>query len=420
MDRASRARRGMAAALFVLFASTAGGAAAEPPLRLEDALARALDARPELVAADAERRALEAAERQAALLPNPDLLLEVEDVAGTGDFGGASEAQTTLRVLQPIELGGDRRARRAVASAHSGLASFDAEALRLDAIAETQAAFVELLIAQEEAHHATELVALAVREVTAAASRVRAGSALAVEETRARYAAEDARLHEASGRLALEVARQRLAATWGADAPDFDRAEGELDRVSPPPPLADLVARLDRNPDLARFEVERAERKARIDLARAHRIPNPHVGAGLRHLAGPDDATLVFEIGVPLPVFDRQQGAIAEAAARLGKLDAERAAAQRRARVAVAAEHARWRSAYGEVVVLRDRLLPDAKRAFEQMRTAHHAGRVSQLDVLAAERIEFETVDRMLHQLGEYHEARIAAERLVGGSAGAP
>ena len=94
-------------------------------LRLEDALARALDARPELVAADAERRALEAAERQAALLPNPDLVLEVEDVAGTGDFGGASEAQTTLRVFQPIELGGDRRARRAVAAAHSALASFD-------------------------------------------------------------------------------------------------------------------------------------------------------------------------------------------------------------------------------------------------------------------------------------------------------
>ena len=44
------------------------------------------------------------------------------------------------------------------------------------------------------------------------------------DSARARYAAEDARLHETSGRLALEVARQRLAATWGADAPDFDRA----------------------------------------------------------------------------------------------------------------------------------------------------------------------------------------------------
>lgn len=52
------------------------------------------------------------------------------------------------------------------------------------------------------------------------------------------------------------------------------------------------------------------------------------------------------------------------------------------------------------------------------MRAAHDAGRASQLDVLAAEQTEFETVDRMLHQLGEYHEARIAVERLVGGDAG--
>ncbi len=370
MDRASRALRGVAAALFASLSMAAPAVVAES-IRLEDAIARAIEARPELVA---------------------------------------------LRVLQPVELGGDRRARRTLAASHGALANFDAEARRLDVLAETQAAFVSVLIAQEEAHHATELVHLALREVRAATERVRAGAALAVDETRARYAADDARLHEASGQLALEAARLHLAAMWGAETPDFERAEGDLDRVSPPPPLAELAARLDRNPDLARFDAERAERQARIDLARARRIPDPRLGAGVRHFAGPNDAALVFEVAVPLPVFDRQQGAIAEAAARAGKLDAERAAAHRRARIALAAEHARWRSAYGEVVTIRDRLLPDAKRAFAEVQAAHRAGRVSQLDALAAWRTEFETVDRMLHQLGEYHVARIAAERLIGGA----
>lgn len=414
MDRASRMRRGVAAALFISFATAFDPTAAGHSLELEEALARALDARPELAAAAAEQRALEAAERQAALPPNPELSLEVEDVAGSGSFSGTSEAQTTLRILQPMELGGDRRARRMLASAHSGLAGFDAEARRLDIAAETNSAFVSVLIAQQEAHHATELLELAQREARAAAERVRAGATLAVEETRARYAVEDARLHEAKGKLALEATRLQLASMWGADAPDFDRAEGDLDLVSPPPPLADLVPRLERNPDLARFEVERAERQARIDLARARRIPDPLVVAGVRHLAGPNDAALVFEVAVPLPVFDRQQGAIAEAAARASKLDAERATARRHARIALAAEHARWASAYSEVVILRDRMLPDAKRAFAEVQSAQAAGRVSQLDVLAAWRTEFETVDRMLHQLGEYHAARIAVQRLVG------
>ena len=66
MDRASRALRGVAAALFALVPSMAAPAVVAESIRLEDAIARAIEARPELVAADAERRALEAAVLQAA------------------------------------------------------------------------------------------------------------------------------------------------------------------------------------------------------------------------------------------------------------------------------------------------------------------------------------------------------------------
>lgn len=416
MDRVSRAHRGQAA-LFLSLVLYTGTASAQQVLRLEDALARALGARPELIAAESEERALAAAERQAALLPNPSLSLEVEDVAGSGDFSGVEEAQTTLRVFQPIELGGDRRARRAVAGHQRDLAGFDIEARRLDARAETETAFVAVLIAQEEMHHAVELVELAGRERGAATERVRGGAALGVEETRARFAEDDARTHATSGEIALVAARRRLAATWGGSEPDFGRAEGDLDRVVPPPPIDDLRANLDRNPDLARFGAERAEREARVAAARAKRVPDPLVGAGVRHLAGPGDAALVFEVAVPLPLFDRQQGAIAEAAERLVQLDAERAAARRSAEVALDAAHARWRAAYEQVIAVRDRLLPGAVRANAELQAAWRSGRVSQLDALAGFRTELETVDRMLHELGEYHEARIAAQRLVGGSA---
>lgn len=421
MDRARGTRRGIAAVLFVLFPFAAGDALAEAPLRLEDALARALGARPEIAAAEAERSAREGAERQAGAIPNPSLVLEVEDVAGSGDFSGAEEAQTTLRVLQPIELGGDRRARRVAAGGERELASFDVEARRLDAVAEVESAFIAVLIAQEEVHHAEELVELAGRERAAASDRVSGGAALAVEETRARFAEQDARSHAASGEIALAAARRRLAATWGAAEPDWDRAEGPLHDVSPPPPLEELRTRLERNPDLARFPAERTAREAGVALARAKRVPDPLIGAGVRHLSGPNDAALVFEVAVPIPLFDRHAGAIAEASARLAKVDSERAAALRSGEIALVDAYARWRSAYEQVVALRDGMLPNAQRALAELQAAYRAGRVSQLDALAAFRTEFETVDRMLHQLGEYHEARIAVQRLVGGDApGAP
>jgi len=175
---------------------------------------------------------------------------------------------------------------------------------------------------------------------------------------------------------------------------------------------------LPSNPDLARFEAERAERAAELELARARRIPDPRVGAGVRHLAGPSDAALVFEVAVPLPLFDRHRGAIAEAAERGVQLGAARAAAERAARASLFGTHARWLSAYEESVALRDRLVPAARRALAELRDGWRSGRVSQLDVLAAQRADFDAVDRLLHALGEYHHARIASERLVGGSVG--
>jgi cobalt-zinc-cadmium efflux system outer membrane protein len=418
MALSSGRRRAALAVGPLLLANTLAGVvcadALEGPITLRDAQEAALRARPELLAAELEQRALEAAERQASLLPNPSLSLEVEDVAGSGAYRGAGEAQTTLRVLQPLEVGGDRAARRAVAAEHRRLASYDSEALRLDVLAQTARAFVAVLIAQEELHHATELVELAEREQGAAVARVRAGAALVVDATRARAALAEARIHEARGRNALVAARRRLAAAWGDDEPRFERGEGDLHRVSPPPPLADLAGRLAASPDLARFGAERAERDARLAAVRARRIPDPLLGAGVRHLAGSNDASLVFEVAVPLPVFDRQQGALAEAEERAAKVSADRAAAARAARTALAAEYARWSAAHDEVVALRDGLLPDAQRARSELAAAHRDGRVSQLEVLAAARAEFEAVDRMLHQLGEYHEARITAERLVG------
>lgn len=405
-----------AVALALLTPASHAAAGTGAALQLADAQAAALRTRPELRAAEAEERALAAAERQAALRPNPDLALTIEDVAGTGAFQGTSEAQTTFSLFQPIELGGDRRARTAVAAQQRALGGFDLEARRLDVLAETATAFVAVLIAQEEVHHAAELVEVAEREREAAAERVRAGAALGADETRAVFALDEARIHEARGRTSLEAARLQLASTWGGGPPDLERADGDLLHVSPPPPLADLVARLGANPDIARFEAERSERDAKLALARAHRIPNPLVGAGLRHLAGPDDTAFVFEVAVPLPIFDRQQGALGEAAERVTKTTADRAAVERATRASLAAQHARWGLAYQEVVAVRDRLLPGARRALAELRAAYAAGRVSQLDALAAWRTEFETVDRMLHQLGEYHDARISAERLVGGS----
>src|SRR5829696_9684960 len=80
-------------------------------LTLREALALALTENPELAPFAWQARANEARVLQAGLRHNPELNLQLEDVAGTGDFSGARQAQTTLQLSQVIELGNKRRAR---------------------------------------------------------------------------------------------------------------------------------------------------------------------------------------------------------------------------------------------------------------------------------------------------------------------
>jgi outer membrane protein, heavy metal efflux system len=67
-------------------------------LTLRQALALALLQNPELSAFTWEVRAAEARTLQVGLRPNPELGLEVENIAGTGAFQGGRSAETTLRL----------------------------------------------------------------------------------------------------------------------------------------------------------------------------------------------------------------------------------------------------------------------------------------------------------------------------------
>ncbi len=99
-----------------VFAARGRSPAAEPSgaLTLADAIALTLTRNPDLAAAAWNVEAGGARVTQAGLLPNPQAGVTVEDIAGTGSRSGAKQAETTLRLGQPFELGGKRAAQRAV------------------------------------------------------------------------------------------------------------------------------------------------------------------------------------------------------------------------------------------------------------------------------------------------------------------
>src|SRR3546814_4458773 len=74
-------------------------------------------------AATADIRAAEAGRRVAGLRPNPSVMVEAENVAGSGPYRGTQSLEATTSLTLPIELGGKRSARIAVADARTDRAT---------------------------------------------------------------------------------------------------------------------------------------------------------------------------------------------------------------------------------------------------------------------------------------------------------
>jgi cobalt-zinc-cadmium efflux system outer membrane protein len=383
-------------------------------LRLEDALAAALLRNPQLAADAWEVRAREAALLQAGAFPNPTLSLEVEDFAGSGDFHGVDSAQTTLLLGQLIELGGKRAARVDVASAERDLAAWDYEVRRIDVLVETADEFVDVLAAQERMRLADEALELARSLQRVSSLRLRSGMGSPAEEIRSGVEAEVAGVEREHAEHELATARQELAATWAGEEPRFERADGDLERLPLVPSTEEIARRLGASPSVARWQAELARRAALRTRATSERVPDVTLIAGPRRLSGPEDTALVVGVSIPLPLWDRKRGVIAEAEHRSAKVAAEAWAARVRTATDLATARVGLQASSEEAHLLRTRVLPGTERAVLVLRRGYEQGRFAQIEVLDADRARLGAREQYLRALVEAHHSAQQIERLTG------
>jgi len=383
-------------------------------LRLADALAAALLRNPELAAVAHEVRAREAALLQAGALPNPTVSLELEDVAGSGEFRGVESAQTTLLLGQLIELGGKRAARIDLAAADRDLAAWDYEVHRIDVFVRAADEFVDVLAAQERLRLADDAFEIARSMQRVASLRLRAGIASPAEEIRAGVQVDVASVEREHTEHELATARQALAAMWAGEAPRFERAEGDLERLASVPSAEEIDRRLESSPSVVRWRDELARRDALRARATSERVPDVTLFAGPRRLSGSDDTALVVGFAFPLPLWNRSRGAIAEAGYRVAKVAAEARASRVRTVMGLAEARIGLQAASEEAHLLRTRVLPGSERAVEALRRGYEQGRFAQIEVLDAERARLAAREQYLRALVEAHHSAQEIERLTG------
>ena len=393
---------GLAAALFSPWRLSA-----QTIFTLEQALDQALSRNPTIAAATKEVDAAAGAVRQASAWRNPDLSATVEDTR-------RETRTTTATVGFPLELGGKRAARVTAAERASDVAAAELASVRAEVKSRVLAAYFGVAIAQERASLATASAELATRGAEAVAKRVRAGKVSPVEQTRARVDQANAQLESAEATAELQTSRFALAAAVGNAELTFDAVSADIKAVPTRPAFKDLVAQLEASPSLASSRLEIERRRALVEVERSKATPDLtlSVGAKRDHELGRTQAVVGFSI--PLPVFDRNQGAVLEASRRADKASDELQAARLRLLAELQESSNRLAVAGASLQTLQGTVLPSAEEAYEAASKGFDAGKFGFLEVLDAQRTLLQARSRYLNTLAAAYQATAAIDRIVG------
>jgi cobalt-zinc-cadmium efflux system outer membrane protein len=315
---------------------------------------------------------------------------------------------------QLIELGGKRGARLREAGAGKTLAEYDYEAERLTVLTDATVRFIDVLTAQNKLMLMDELLNLSHETFDAVAERVKAGKVSPLEETKAFIERINRRIARSNAASDLRIARGRLASMWGIDQARFREASGSLDIREDIPSFDALDALIDRNPDIARWASEMEQRLAELSMARAQRMFDITLSAGIKRFEESDDYAITISAGLPLPVFDRNQGSVREARYRMKQAEHREEDTRIQTRTTLLEWYETLSGARMEALALRDEVVPSARRAMDAARNGYRQGKFGYLEVLDAERTFAETNLRLLDALGRYHRAVAAVESLIG------
>jgi outer membrane protein, heavy metal efflux system len=384
---------------------------AQTPLSLADAVSFALSHRAEIRAAADRTAAAEDQRRQAGLIPNPRIFLQSEDLRSS-HFSFWQDSETFAYMGETLETSGRRAGR--IATATQGLegSRLRAEQVRLEIALRVRQTYWRALAAQflarlygEDGNYFRQIVAYH-------EARFHEGKLAEVDLLRVRLEGE--RVHAAEARAQLESERALLDLEREMASPDrtdwkLSEPFEALDAPAPAPPGADPV--------LLRVEGQAAHQaiaaaRANLQLQKASGRPDLEALAGYKRNLGDDTGLVGLQWN--LPIFDRNQGAVAAATAANRAAEEDYAAVRQQlaAQLSIAQrEYDLDREQYLDTFKpLRDQ----AVQISDITRAAYNEGGLDLVRLLDAERVRIEAEVSWAEALESYHQSVVALEYAEG------
>ena len=357
------------------------------PLTLDEAIAMARARNPRLQEASASTAQALAGVQTARAYTNPSVeVFEGRQYARPIPTPGVPGLLQHYAAYQPIEVPRERSARRRAAELLGEASRYAQQGVTLSVVADTKHAFYEALRRREEIEHQQENLALVQDLHRRVAVEVDVGEKGGLELTRASAELARARFAVTSAQLEYAQAIARLRVTIAAPADAAIDPRGSLENRVPLPPLPEMRTLVfNSHPALRQTEKDKQAAQATLERQRALRIPQPILFGEFENQ--PDLRFWRTGVTVPLPIFDRRQGPIAEAKAAITRTDA--VLEQRRLELTSTLERSyeQYQLADQQVTSLEAGPLRAAESAVQGAQAAYRFGERGLVEVLDAQRV---------------------------------
>jgi len=358
---------------------------AQEIVTLERVLRLAEQNNPDLRTADADTLIAGAAIRTAQGRPNPDFNFSAGHQRATRPSNISGKVEH-YGVTQFIELPSVRRARIKAATIGRETAELARRNTGLSVTADVKFAFYDVLRRQAEVDLAEETVRLAADLRRRIEVQVNVGEAARLELTRAETeeSANEAQLRGA--RLQLLTAKAALRAAVGAALPDQFTAQGDLTSPVALPSLDDLKKQvLAQHPSLAEAQSEVRLADAELEHEKELRKPQPAIVG--EYERQPDLNFFRFGVVLPLPIWNRREGPIAEAEARAARSNSLAQAKRLALSTALEQAYGAYEIAGQKIAAYEQGVLREAEASLTAAEAAWRLGQRGILEVLDAQRV---------------------------------
>jgi cobalt-zinc-cadmium efflux system outer membrane protein len=370
-------------------------------LTLADLEQRALARNPTLAQAASEVQAARGRARQAGMLPNPTVGYTGEEISRGPVIRGGEHG---FFVEQTIPLGGKLGLSREIFAREATEAEALVEMQRLRVLTDVRMFYYAALAAERRVEVRGRLAALAAEAVGISRQLFNTGAADLPDVMESEIEARRMQLSfEAAQNDRYRVWR-RLASMVGDPALIPQPLDGTIDAPIPELDREAIIQEvLKGSPELkaARLVVERAQ--AALKRARREPVPDlvlrggPRYNRELFELNGqPVGWEAAVDVGFVIPLFNRNQGAIAEARAEVGRAEQEVGRLELELRSCAADAFDRYLTTLRSVEAYRTDVLPRAERSYQLYLARYREMGAAYPQVLIAQRTWFQATDQYI------------------------